>query len=149
MNLYRQVNKWFTDVVSGYKPFLNIWLYFNATPYVVGTVTMNMVSGDRIVKEYITGTKVKQLTLAMDFVTAYDLQGTSDLNMDTIDELENFCRWVEEKNKSKEFPDFGTNNIIENIKVLSNVPTMLVDTTQGLAKYQIQIQINYNEMEVI
>lgn len=150
MNLYKQVNNWFMDEQIGYIPFFNNWLYFNATPFIVGAVSFNSVPGDRVVKEYIEGTKVKELILAIDFVTQYDLEGTSDINMDIMEEVENFNKWVEDRNINKQFPDFGENNIVTSVVSLSDTPSMLVDSTQNLAKYQIQIKINYNdESEVI
>ena len=146
MNLYKIINDWFTNE---YEPFYGNWIYFNATPYIVGTVSMNAVAGDRVIKSYITGAKLKNIILAMDFVMTYDATGTSDINIDIMKELENFNSWVEEKNKLKQFPDFGINNTINKIEVLTNVPSMLVDTTQGLAKYQIQIKFEYlDESEV-
>ena len=150
MNLYKQINDWFTDEDSGYVPFFNNWLYFNATPYIVGTVSMNAVAGDRIVRQDVAGGKVKQLTLAMDFVYNYDPTGTSDINIDIMEELENFNVWIEQKNRLMEVPNFGAYNTVKKIEVLTNVPSMLIDTNQGLAKYQIQIRFEYNdESEVI
>lgn len=150
MNLYKQVNKWFTDEQIGYIPFFNNWLYFNATPFVVGAVSVNSVPGDRVVKNCIEGTKVKELILALDFVTEYDLSGTSDINLDIMEEVETFNKWIEDRNINKEFPDFGQYNIVTSVESLTDTPSMLVDATQNLAKYQIQIKINYNdESEVI
>lgn len=146
MNLYKKVNDW----LKQYEPFYNNWIYFNATPYTVGAVAMNTVSGNRVVREYITGIKSKQLTFAIDFVRAYDLDGTSDINIDIMEELENFSSWVELQNKNENFPDFGEYNFIQKLEILTNVPSLLVDNTQNLAKYQIQFRINYNdESEVI
>lgn len=146
MNLYKKVNEW----LKQYTPFYNNWIYFNATPYIVGAVAMNTVSGDRVVRTYITGIKSKQLTLAIDFVREYDANGTSDINIDMMEELENFSSWIEEQNKLENFPDFGETNFIQSLEVLTNVPSTLVDNTQQLAKYQIQFRINYNdESEVI
>lgn len=146
MNLYKIINEWFTDE---YEPFYRNWIYFNTTPYIIGAVSMNAVAGDRVIKSYITGAKLKNIILAMDFVMEYDATGTSDINIDIMEELENFNSWVEEKNKLKQFPDFGIGNTINKIEVLTNVPSMLVDTTQGLAKYQIQIKFEYlDESEV-
>lgn len=143
MNLYKRINTWFKDEHNGYVPFLNNWLYFNATPYILGSVSMNMVAGDRVIKEDILGNKYKEIVLAMDFVTQYDAMGTSDINIDMIDELENFNEWIELKNTRKEFPDFGGNCKVMEIVVLTNVPSMLIDTTSNLAKYQIQIKFEY------
>lgn len=141
MNLYKKVNEW----LKQYEPFYNNWIYFNATPYVVGSVAMNAVSGDRIVREYITGVKAKQLTLAIDFVKEYDAVGTSDVNIDIMEELENFSSWIEQNNIVKNFPDFGEFNFVQELEVLTNVPSLLIDSTQQLAKYQIQFRINYND----
>lgn len=147
MNLYKNINEW---LMTFYTPFYNNWIYFNATPYIVGAVSMNSVPGDRVVREYITGVKVKQLTLAVDFVKEYDNSGTSDINIDIMEELEKFSSWIEHQNNLKNFPDFGETNYVQDIEVLTDVPSLLVDAVQNLGKYQIQIRINYNdESEVI
>ena len=138
INLYRKVNEWLLD----YTPF-NHWVYFNATPIISGTVAMNMIPGDRVSKEFIDGSTQRELTFSIDMVTTYDPAGTSEVNLQAVDEILMFSSWVEEKATNKDFPDFGEDCKIDKIEVLTNVPSMLIDPTNQLAKYQFQAKITY------
>lgn len=146
MNIYEKINEW---LATTYKP-LNEWLYFNATPMIVGTVAMNSVSGDRVYKRFVDGSVQRRVIFAIDMVLYYDDAGTSDVNMNAINEVNKFSEWIEEQLSLQNVPDFGNNKTIESIEVLTNVPSLLIDNTNGLAKYQFQARIEYkDESEVI
>lgn len=146
MNIYEKINEW---LATTYQP-LNEWLYFNATPMIVGTVAMNSVSGDRVYKRFVDGSVQRRVIFAIDMVLSYDDVGTSDVNMNAINEVNKFSEWIEEQLSLQNVPDFGNNKTIESIEVLTNVPSLLVDNTNGLAKYQFQARIEYkDESEVI
>lgn len=146
MNIYEKINEW---LATTYQP-LNEWLYFNATPMIVGTVAMNSVSGDRVYKRFVDGSVQRRVIFAIDMVLSYDDAGTSDVNMNAINEVNKFSEWIEEQLSLQNVPDFGNNKTIESIEVLTNVPSLLIDNTNGLAKYQFQARIEYkDESEVI
>lgn len=145
MNLYEQISNWIIE----YQP-LNNWIYFNATPVNPGAVSMNSVAGDRVVRKFIDGSKQKEIIFAIVMISQYDPTGTSSVNLDAMNEVNNFSEWIDEQMVNKNFPEFKETDFIEKIEVLSNVPSMLVDTQQGLAKYQFQVKITYkDESEVI
>ncbi len=135
--IYGKINKWLLE----YTP-LNNWLYFNATPIIIGTVAMNMVAGDRVTQSFIDGSKKRQVVFAIDMVTEYDGSGTSDVNMDTLAEVEAFMRWIEVQ---KNTPDFGEKCNVEKIEVLTNVPNLFINEQSQLAKYQFQTRIEYKD----
>lgn len=146
MNIYEKINEW---LATTYQP-LNEWLYFNATPMIVGTVAMNSVSGDRVYKRFVDGSVQRRVIFAIDMVLSYDDAGTSDVNMNAINEVNKFSEWIEEQLSLQNVPDFGKNRTIESIEVLTNVPSLLIDNTNRLAKYQFQARIEYkDESEVI
>ena len=146
MNIYEKINEW---LATTYQP-LNEWLYFNATPMIVGTVAMNSVSGDRVYKRFVDGSVQRRVIFAIDMVLSYDDVGTSDVNMNAINEVNKFSEWIEEQLSLQNVPNFGKNRTIESIEVLTNVPSLLIDNTNGLAKYQFQARIEYkDESEVI
>lgn len=146
MNIYEKINEW---LATTYQP-LNEWLYFNATPMIVGTVAMNSVSGDRVYKRFVDGSVQRRVIFAIDMVLSYDDAGTSDVNMEAINEVNKFSEWIEEQLSLQNVPNFGKNRTIESIEVLTNVPSLLVDNTNRLAKYQFQARIEYkDESEVI
>lgn len=142
MNLYKNINEW---LMNNYVPLMNgNWLYFNATPMMIGTTAMNSIAGNRVTKRFIDGTKQHELIFAIDMITQYDNQGTSDINMQAMDEVDSFATWLDTIEKEN-YPDLGVNNEILKIEVLTNVPNLLIDSTQQLAKYQFQTRITYNE----
>ena len=77
-------------------------------------------------------------------ITQYDNQGTSDINMQALEEVSNFTEWLDTV-PIEDAPDFGDKRIIQKMEVLTNVPTLLVDTTNQLSKYQFQVKITYKE----
>ena len=87
MNLYKSISDWLT---ANYSPVIG-WLYFNATPMITGTVAMNSVPGNRVVKKFINGSMQKELVFAIDMVCNYDNQGIRDINMKARDEVTNFA----------------------------------------------------------
>lgn len=141
MNLYKNINDW---LISEYKP-LNNWLYFNATPMNIGAVTMNSVPGDRVIKKYVDGTCKCEIIFAIDMITEYDSQGTSDINMNALDEVINFSDWLDTVNIN-DAPDLGGDKELTKMEVLTNVPSILVDNTNMLAKYQFQCKITYTQL---
>lgn len=140
MNLYRQINKWLIDK---YKP-LNDWIYFNATPVTQGTVALNSVTGERVVSKDILGRKHKEITFGIDMISMYDNTGTSNTNLDAMDEVLNFSDWLDNITADN-YPDFGKTNTIEKIEVLNNVPDIFINETNSLAKYEFQARIKYVE----
>ena len=86
----------------------------------------------------------KELAFAIDMITSYDNSGTSDVNMEALDEVQNFSEWIDSQSIDSG-PDFGEKCTIEKIEVLTNAPTLLVDTTNQLSKYQFQVKITYTE----
>lgn len=145
MNLYKNISKWLSE---NYTPITN-WLYFNATPMIDGTVAMNSVPGDRTIKQFVDGSKQKEIVFAIDMIYNYDGQGTSDINMNALNEVNHFAEWIDGL-KQTDYPDFGMYNEIIKINVLTNIPSLLVNTDQQLGKYQFQVKIIYkDESEVI
>ena len=99
---------------------------------------------NKVTKRFIDGTKQHELLFAIDMITQYDNQGTSDINMQAMGEVNKFTEWLDTLSVDN-YPDFGDNNTILKIEVLTNVPNLLIDSTQQLAKYQFQTKITYNE----
>ena len=105
MNINEKINEW---LATTYQP-LNEWLYFNATPMIVGTVAMNSVSGDRVYKRFVDGSVQRRVVFAIDMVLSYDDAGTSDVNMDAINEVNKFSEWIEGQLSLQIVPNFGKN----------------------------------------
>ena len=142
MNIYAKIEDW----LKLYKP-LNNWIYFNATPDIDGTVAMNSVAGDRVIKRFVDGSKQKEVLFAIDMISLYDNTGTSDINMKNLDEVDNFIEWLELQDKEKNYPTFNDYTIIDKLEVLNSTPTILINTQDMLSKYQFQVRISYKDMK--
>ena len=142
MNIYAKIEDW----LKLYKP-LNNWIYFNATPDINGTVAMNSVAGDRVIKRFVDGSKQKEVLFAIDMISLYDNTGTSDINMKNLDEVDNFIEWLELQDKEKNYPTFNDYTIIDKLEVLNSTPTILVNTQDMLSKYQFQVRISYKDIK--
>ena len=142
MNIYAKIENW----LKLYKP-LNNWIYFNATPDIDGTVAMNSVAGDRVIKRFVDGSKQKEVLFAIDMISLYDNTGTSDINMKNLDEVDNFIEWLELQDKEKNYPTFNDYTIINKLEVLNSTPTILINTQDMLSKYQFQVKISYKDIK--
>ena len=142
MNIYAKIENW----LKLYKP-LNNWIYFNATPDINGTVAMNSVAGDRVIKRFVDGSKQKEVLFAIDMISLYDNTGTSDINMKNLDEVDNFIEWLELQDKEKNYPTFNDYTIINKLEVLNSTPTILINTQDMLSKYQFQVRISYKDIK--
>lgn len=142
MNIYAKIEDW----LKSYKP-LNNWIYFNATPDINGTVAMNSVAGDGVIKRFVDGSKQKEVLFAIDMISLYDNTGTSDINMKNLDEVDNFIEWLELQDKEKNYPTFNDYTIINKLEVLNSTPTILINTQDMLSKYQFQVRISYKDIK--
>lgn len=142
MNIYAKIENW----LKLYKP-LNNWIYFNATPDINGTVAMNSVAGDRVIKRFVDGSKQKEVLFAIDMISLYDNTGTSDINMKNLDEVDNFIEWLELQDKEKNYPTFNDYTTVNKLEVLNSTPTILINTQDMLSKYQFQVRISYKDIK--
>lgn len=67
-------------------------------------------------------------------------------NLEDIIDVQGIIDWISEQEVLRNYPDFGEDCVIDDIKALSDNPNLnSVDTSTNppLAKYSISIQINY------
>lgn len=99
------------------------------------------ISSDEWLTRYLDGTGEKLYTMSL--IQYKDLSNTpnSSTNAETQHSIEGIMDWINEQNKIKNFPDFGSNRI-EEITVLENVPE-LSEIDNNRAKYIFSVQIKY------
>ena len=143
MNLFKIINEW----LKLYQP-IGSWLYFNSTPVELGTTSMNTLPSSQT-KQFVDGSKNVVLLFTIRMVKSYD-EGTSDINMEALDESCQFTNWIKEQNDSLNYPEFGDKMYVKEIKVLSTVPSLAVNQTAQLAQYSFNARLVYrDEREVI
>lgn len=112
-------------------------------------VTGNEKSVD---KPYIDGSVEKRYTFTLiDYKSiAYQAVVNSPLlvneNVQEAFEVQAIIDWISEQNELRNFPNFGSDCIIEGMRTLTDNPNLNgVDTslTPALAKYSMSIQIDY------
>ena len=136
VNKYKVISDWLTSY-----PKLYDWLYFNATQMINDNTSLNSVSGERKINEFIDGSYIAELYFSISMVKGYDSE-TSLTNIDSIFEIENFMDWIDNDDNLTNL-NFGASVNLLEIDVMQNVPTILVDKEQNLAKYQFQARIKY------
>lgn len=133
MSKYKALSDWLNE-------YFQDWIYFNVTNIDEGNISLNSISSPKAVERYIDGSSKCELSFAVDLVKAYDT-GTSDLNIDSMQECESLIKWCEDKNLNKELPVF-TDCLVEEVTI-KETPAIAVDTDNMLAKYQIIGKVTY------
>lgn len=140
MNKYSQLIEW----IKTYIPIYNDWVFFNVILTEAGSIGVTSVVNERELDTFINGTRRVEFLFSIVLVEEYD-KGTSTHNLNAIKEFENIAAWIEEKNENRDYPDFGDDVEIENVKSLEIVPNVVIDPQAMKAKYQGQFKITYIE----
>ena len=77
------------------------------------------------------------------------VNGKSDENLEGFSEVQEVIDWINDKSNKQEFPDFGEDFVIEDMKTLTDRPALVgVNTQQNppMAVYRISIQIDYVDL---
>lgn len=139
------------DFLNTYNDINSNSLFFNFGNVEEDAHQLN-VSADEISlqKEYIDGSKLKRYTMHIDTfksITAIPVVTTlSAENVEDIQNVQKLLNWINEQGINHNFPDFGEDCIVEDMKVLSEKPYLLgVDDSiqPPMAVYRISVQIDY------
>lgn len=131
-------------------------LYFNFLNAKDGNKQLISSGNDRSVnKPYIDGSVQKQFTFTLiDYRSiAYQAvvkqQGYVNENVEEVLDVQAVMDWINEQNEIRNYPNFGTDCVIDEMRTLTDNPNLNgVDTsiTPALAKYSMSIQIDYLDM---
>lgn len=127
------------------------YLYFNFTQADDNNKQILTLANEKSInRQYIDGTVNKQYTFTLiDFkaVTPKPIvEGRVDENVDDMVQVQEIIDWVTEQADLGNYPDFGTNCIIEDMRALTDNPNLNgIDSNiaPALAKYSVSIQIDY------
>ena len=136
INKYNAITEWLSTYPSIYE-----WVYFNASQMVQNNTSVNSVSSERKVEEFIDGSYMSELYFSITMIKGYDVE-TSTTNLDAINEIENLMAWVD-NNDNISYLNFGDDVNILDLDVVELTPTITVDKEQNLAKYQFRAKITY------
>ena len=123
-------------------PGLQSFLFFNSMVDQIGNTSVQTVSGETWEKKYVRGHGIKQWDFAVVKIAQADT-GTSDINADETQAVQDFMDWIDEQNKAGNFPDFSPSKVLS-IQNLQNMPNFAgVDNNEGTAKYMFQCRVRY------
>jgi len=116
---------------------LNIdWLGQEPVEYMI-----EVIPGNPVVKTYTDGAQEKQLNF--NFVSVETYGSDYSQNAQNIKFYELLEKWIKDNNRNGVLPDFGEEKEALKINVKSNGYVLDGDTT--MARYQIQLSLNYIE----
>jgi hypothetical protein len=103
-----------------------------------------------IQKPYIDGSVLKRYTYSIDSFKSVScipiLECNTDENIEDFAEVQSLLDWINEQGENLNFPDFGENISIEEMKTLMTKPALIgVESSLNppMAIYRIVIQIDY------
>lgn len=132
-------------------------LFFNFLNAKDGSKQIITQSNDKALNHnYVDGSVMKRYTFSLiDFrsvayqaipVVGTTLEVYSTENVEELFDIQGIMDWVQEQADARNFPDFGDDCIIEDMKTTTENPNLNgVDTSvsPALAKYSMSIQIDY------
>lgn len=125
-------------------PGLRSFLYFNSMVDQIGNTAVQTVYGEAWEKKYVRNHGIKQWDFAVVKIAQADT-GTSDINADETQAVQDFMDWIDAQNKSQNFPVFDGCKILS-IENLQNMPNFAgIDNNEGAAKYMFQCRVRYYE----
>lgn len=125
-------------------PGLQSFLYFNSMVDQIGNTAVQTVYGETWEKKFVRGHGIKQWDFAVVKIAQADT-GTSDINADETQAVQDFMDWIDAQNKSQNFPVFDGCKILS-IENLQNMPNFAgIDNNEGAAKYMFQCRVRYYE----
>lgn len=100
--------------------------------------------GDYVIKTDILGSKYKVYTFVF---IGYETTttGSGSQNTDNMQIFDNFNKWLEEQQDTRNFPNFGSNCSDYEISPLQNMANLATIDDAGLAKYMLAAKVNYKE----
>ena len=120
-------------------------LNFNFSPESRDSISVITNYSDKVRKRFVTGDTEKEYAFALIIAKDYST-GTDNQNLEALNFAQAFMDFLCEKNRKKEFPDFGERCMVTKLEILQNMPN-LSGTNQDatLARYMIQARIIYKE----
>lgn len=128
-------------------------LFFNFAKAEDNNKQLVVVATDKKVERpFIDGSVLKRFTFTLIdyrsviFQAVVKEAGYPNENMEELLDVQSIIDWIDEQNDNGNFPDFGEDCVIDEIKALTDTPRLNgVDNSASpvLAKYSVSIQIMY------
>ena len=126
-------------------PQIGEFVTFNGGKAGPGSVQMETVDGDRVVRADICGNELREYSFLMICYFPYSTAPFNKQNVENIAKVQDFMNWVDEQDKKQNFPELEgvTVNRIENAMNMPDVSGY--DPNSRLAKYMFGVKIFYEK----
>ena len=105
--------------------------------------------------EYIDGSQPKRLDYSMvwhkalEYMPVMTEPGKTDPAVAELDDVQSIIDWINAQDRAHNYPDFGENCPVDNMRCLHDVPQLVgIDTRYNppLARYTFTVRIEYTDM---
>lgn len=123
------------------------YLHFNFSPEEAGSIAFVTNYSDKVRKKYIRIGAEKEYAFSILLTEPYSADG-DDVNLRAMNFAQAFMDWLEEQNRTGNYPKFPQNCKIKKMENLQNMPNLAgVDANAWVARYMLQCRIIYFEEE--
>ena len=148
-------NKATLNFIAGYPEMETSPIFFNFMNGKDEDIQFLTDSNDTaLTRRFIDGSVMKRYTFALvltrsitDMAIIKALAGGEDNeNISDLAELQAFMDWINEQGDNENYPDFGSNCVIEKMQTTSENPSLdgiNTEVSPNLAMYSMEIQIDY------
>lgn len=144
-------NQAVTDFLQTYADISANPLFFNFGDIENDAYQVNVSYNDvSLNRKYVDGSELRRYTIYIDSFKSVSttpvVSGYSAENLDDMKEVQDLLDWITEQADNRNYPDFGTNCVIDDMYVTSTEPALVgVDSSLNppIAIYRIAINIDY------
>lgn len=103
-------------------------------------------------KQFVDGSVLRRytftlaITKSMSDLAIVKEAGISNENVEDIEEIQTFMDWINDQDEARNYPDFGSDCVIDEMHTLTENPNLdgiNTEVTPALAMYSVQIKIDY------
>lgn len=144
-------NQAVTTFLKTYADINNNPLFFNFGDIENNAYQVNVSYNDASLnRKYVDGSELRRYTIYIDSFKSVSttpvIAGLSAENLDDMQEVQHLLDWIIEQSDNQNYPDFGSDYIIDSMTTLSTEPQLLgIDSTLNppIAIYRITVRIDY------
>lgn len=131
-----------------------VWAWLHTCPHITnlffnagradGGYTQ-LIPAESVKDEYIDGTSVRSYECTLVRFMEISFEPNDETNIGDLIDFDRLGEWVEEQNEIQNFPQFPAKESVQEINVSPNQAGYMVMLEAGIAKYQLQFQIEYTK----
>lgn len=145
-------NQAMIDFLIQYESLRNHPLFFNFINAKDDSKQLITVSNDTYLnKPYIDGSVLRRYSCTLvdfksisDMAIVFQLTDYANENIEEMSEVQDVIDWIHEQNELQNYPNFGTDCVIQEMTTTADNPTLeAINEEEHLAMYSVTIQVDY------